>query len=148
MAITHIKQLCGHLTEHNLLGPGPERARWEAWLRSVVCNACNHEQARRDAATMATLNDLPELTGEARRVDWAVCIRAGKLADFEALTADYLRTAQQAVAAGKATEEIIAKGLETARAAAAKALQQTDAEWWVARDGWTAREILKEMVGR
>lgn len=90
MAKYEVKMSCGHTEIVNLFGAMKDRERKIAWLgEHGICTDCYkahrdaaHAAATAEAAIKATEENLPTLTGSEKQINWALTIRANKLADL------------------------------------------------------------------
>lgn len=109
MAKYNVKFSCGHTEEIQLFGKGADRQRKITWLEEHgECSSCYkarlaaaHAAETAAAAAKAEEEKLPELTGSEKQVNWAISIRAKKMADLDKMLTgandtDHNRTAIQA----------------------------------------------------
>lgn len=118
MAWQMVQRRCGHETKETLYGPGKERDRRVAWLRTQPCLDCQRAAERDAAATQADAAGLPALAGSEKQVSWALTIRATALRAVDAL-----------LAPAKATYPDGDWSAEDALVA--KLAAQTSAAWWI-----------------
>lgn len=142
MAKYDVKMSCGHTETIQLFGKMTDRDRKIAWLEEHgICSACY--KARKDAAhaeetaaakAKADEENLPELTGSEKQINWALAIRAKKfealdnrLAEMNSKIADEQQQRKNQIAL-KATRNVLAR--------------RTDSRFWIdARSGDALRLI-------
>lgn len=91
MAKYRVTMSCGHVEEIQLFGKMTDRDKKIEWLeKNGVCSECRkaqkeaeHTEATAKAAVQAATENLPELIGTEKQVNWAMTIRAEKLAEVE-----------------------------------------------------------------
>jgi hypothetical protein len=102
---------CGHEQGHYLTGYDRQQERKARWLKTTACRDCFVAEKRAGEAAAAALSsaaishlDLPQLTGTARQISWALTIRTKRLAALANPNSD---------------------------ADCNTCLQVTDAKWWI-----------------
>lgn len=103
MAKYNVQFACGHTETIQLFGKESDRAKKIAWLTEHgVCSACykariDAERAAETAAAAekAAEENLPDLTGSDKQINWALAIRAQKFADLDKMVADMTTTDEQ-----------------------------------------------------
>lgn len=134
MAKVDITHKCGHVVEHNLMGPYKDRDRRAQWLADGDCPTCDtkrREEANRAAnaaaAQAAQEAGLPELLGSEKQIAWAESIRLKALGE-----------AQEAIEKNANTPE--------RRAQVAPLMAQLKGEnsaaWWIDNRKRTGVELL------
>ncbi len=80
MAKYDVKMSCGHVVTLQLFGKMTDRDKKIAWLeKNGVCSECQ----KADAAAKAKAENLPELTGTEKQINWALKIRSEILEKLE-----------------------------------------------------------------
>ncbi len=95
MAKYTVTRSCGHEETVSLVGPGSNREwRLENVEPNKLCYECyqedlkrRREEASREAAEAARVNNLPALTGSEKQIAWAKTIRASMLDRLEEIVA-------------------------------------------------------------
>jgi hypothetical protein len=138
MAKVGITHKCGHVVEHNLMGPYKDRDRRAQWLADGDCPTCDtkrREEANRAtneaAAQAAQEAGLPVLQGSEKQVAWAETIRMKAIAEAEAAIARTATTPER--------QEQVAPLL-------AKLKAQDQARWWIDSRSKSGIELLKGMA--
>ena len=142
MAKYQVKMSCGHIETIELFGKGAERERKIEWLKEHgICSVCYKAQLAADraaktaaAADKAAQENLPELTGSEKQINWALSIRAKILADLDKMIDD-----QNA----KVTDAQIKSANETFRQATRNILvANTDSRFWIDNRNTPARRLI------
>ena len=147
MAQYKIVRACGHEAQVKVRGPMPNRERKLDHERQRICRRCSIDKQRSEAAAAAEAEDLPELTGSAKQIAWAMTIRHTALADAEAYLS-YLRES------GKLKGRV-GKDKELFEAQKERVLEplkaRTEAAWWIDRrdePGVTLPESMWDSEGQ
>lgn len=131
MAKYAVKMSCGHEETIELFGKTADRDRKIAWLQEHgTCSACYKARldaekiaATKAAAEKAVEDNLPELTGSEKQINWAMTIRAQKLTDLDKMFGDLN---------AKITDEQMRSKNQIAYQAARNVLtSKTEAKYWI-----------------
>lgn len=143
MAKYEIKMSCGHVETIQLFGKMTDRDKKIAWLEEHgICTACY--KARQDAAhaeetaaakAKADEENLPELNGSEKQVNWALSIRAKK---FEALNEMF------ANANANATDEQRQQNQIALQAAKNVLASKTESRFWIDNRNTPARKLIAQ----
>lgn len=140
MAKYKVKMSCGHVETVELFGKTADRDRKIAWLEEHgECSACYKARIKAEkaaktaaAAEKAAEENLPELTGSEKQVNWAITIRAQKLADLDKMAASNT-TADDAQ---RRRNEIACKAARNVLA------NKTDSRFWIDNRNVEARKLI------
>lgn len=132
MAKYEVKMSCGHTVEVQLYGKEADREKKIAWLEKYgMCTECQkadkaekYAELTAQAAEKAVAENLPELTGTEKQINWALTIRAEKLAEVDSFKV---------------------KGLKDVEAQAIKNVlaSNTEAKFWIDNRSLDAKSIIK-----
>lgn len=132
MAKYEVKMSCGHVETIQLFGKMTDRDRKIAWLEeNGVCTECRKAQKEQEraeatakAAEKASAENLPELTGSEKQINWALTIRAEKLAKLDEVY-------NKAVAAANGDTDKLANAKLQIQAFKKVFASFTDAKFWI-----------------
>lgn len=132
MAKYQVTMACGHTVEIQLYGKESDRDKKIAWLeKHGLCTECQkaakaaeHAEATAKAAEKAMAENLPELTGTEKQINWALTIRAEKLAEIDSLKA-------------KGLKDIEAQAIKNVLAS------NTEAKFWIDNRDLDAKSIIQ-----
>lgn len=132
MAKYQVTMACGHNVEIQLYGKESDRDKKIAWLeKHGLCTECQkaakaaeHAEATAKAAEKAMAENLPELTGTEKQINWALTIRAEKLAEIDSLKA-------------KGLKDIEAQAIKNVLAS------NTEAKFWIDNRALDAKSIIQ-----
>lgn len=145
MAKYSVVQSCGHLIEHNLLGPGSEREKRFAWLKTVPCRECEKALETKRAAEWSHDAGLPPLCGSPKMRAWAERIRAERMQDAQQHAIHWL--AQWEQRKPSLTAEQNAKAAETARrldAALGWLKARAESSFWIDNREGSVTDLLRK----
>ena len=125
-----IHHTCGHTSTVALFGKHSERDRKAAYLASCDCRDCE----RKAAAEKANEDGLCELKGSEKQINWALSIRAKKIAEFKDHCERLIKLAPQ--------------GEEKIRNALNKAAKIESSSWWIDRRFDSANQMTKAVVSK
>ena len=97
MAKYNVTYKCGHEGVVNLVGPHVQRQNRIEYLEGTVCPSCYQKEQEELAEKYDKANDLPELTGSEKQVEWARSIRRNCLQNFESLCTQWEEDGRKAV---------------------------------------------------
>jgi hypothetical protein len=132
MAKYQVTMACGHTVEIQLYGKEYDRDKKIAWLeKHGLCTECQkaakaaeHAEATAKAAEKAMAENLPELTGTEKQINWALTIRAEKLAEIDNLKS-------------KGLKEVEAQAIKNVLAS------NTEAKFWIDNRALDAKSIIQ-----
>lgn len=144
MAKYEVKMSCGHVETVQLFGKMDDRYKKIEWLeKNGVCTECQkaqkaqeHAEATAKAAEKASAENLPELTGSEKQINWALTIRAEKLAQVDTML-------EKISAACNGDEEKIALAKIQSQAIKNVLVSYTDSKFWIDNRDYPLKEIIK-----
>lgn len=144
MAKYEVKMSCGHVVTVQLFGKMDDRYKKIEWLeKNGVCTECQkaqkaqeHAEATAKAAEKATAENLPALTGSEKQINWALTIRAEKLAKLDEVY-------NKAVAAANNDTDKIADAKLQIQAFKKVFASFTDAKFWIDNRDKDIKTIIK-----
>lgn len=143
MAKYDVMMSCGHTQTIQLFGKMEDRRKKIAWLENHgLCTECakketerNHAEATAKAAAKAVVDNLPELTGTEKQVNWALTIRAKILAEVDKKIEDNK---------SRMDAEILAKSELQAKAIKKVLAKFTEARFWIDNRNSCAQQVIRE----
>lgn len=144
MAKYDVKMSCGHVVTVQLFGKMDDRYKKIDWLeKNGVCTECQkaqkaqeHAEATAKAAEKATAENLPALTGSEKQINWALTIRAEKMADLDTVY-------NKIVAAANDDADKIANAKLDLQAFKKVFASFTDAKFWIDNRNYSVKEIIR-----
>lgn len=134
MAKYDVKYACGCERTVNLYGKSADRDRKIAWLETQMCPDCAAKARAEALKADESANDLPELVGTPKQVEWAMIIRH-RIIENNYLLDDLNR-------------EPYNEGERKMQIAITELLTETSAKWWIENRGNNLRTTLGDMYLR
>jgi hypothetical protein len=146
MAKYKIEMSCGHTETHNIVGPMKSRDWKRQRIAERMCKECyraavERENARENAAAAewAEENELPQLRGSEKQVDWAESIRREMLKELAEVKDQF----EKLVTQDPGTEPEL---VDRARIGFEKIENETSAAWWIEHRNDVVRHLVLEVA--